>query len=268
MDCIIKAYRRLVLWLAGCLLVVVLSFPVASRSEILETICREDGSHPVDISELVEEAEATGMPPSTLNRLLVKGHASQAFADQLRRLLCIVVQAEEDGLSPDPLFEKLDEGLGKHVSLPQIVQVIEHNVDEMRFAQSILSAGKEPELEDEKVTRIAKAMAAGLPRDKLRHLFTSYDDVPIEMRVVAVEISAFAAVIGYDAVLLDRIITMGLTARSFTDDWAFFVKVISRARKKGISDERVAEKALEALEKKRSLNDLISSLGIQSRRSE
>lgn len=215
-----------------------------------------------DLKPIVAEAEATGMPPSTLNRLLVKGYQDQTSARELARLLCVIVQAEEDGLSPDLLFAKLDEGLGKRASLPRISAVIKDKVDDMKFAQRMVSDGKEPQLEDDKVTRLAKAMSAGLSRQKLNHLFIRHAGVPMEMRVVAAEIMAYGGVAGYDAQLMDQIVKEGLASEALSDDWAFLIKVISKARKKNISDQRMADEAVKTLTRRGSLNDFILALGM------
>ena len=78
------------------------------------------------------------MSASTLKKLLAKGYQSRTSAEDLARLLCQVVQAEERGLPPDSLFETIDEGLGKRASLERITAVVVTKISDMLFAQKIL----------------------------------------------------------------------------------------------------------------------------------
>lgn len=255
-------YRRFVHGLAYLWLVAAVWVPPFGHADLLDDMCGPGEDSTLELKPLVAEAEATGMPPSTLNRLLVKGYQDQSSARELAQLLCVIVLAEEDGLSPDLLFAKLDEGLGKRASLSRISAVIEDKVDDMKFAQRILSDGKEPALEDDNVTRLAKAMSAGLSRQKLNLLFHRYAGGSMEMRVVAAEIMAYGGAAGYDAQLLDQIVKAGLTYEAFSDDWTFLIKLISKSRKKNISDQRLADEAVKTLTRKGSLNDLIAALGM------
>ena len=258
-----KKYPLTVLALTCICLAQLYDEPSLGYGDILEEMCRPDSESGFELKPLVEEAEATGMPTSTLKRLLVKGYQDHASSRELGRLLCIIVQAEEDGLPPELLFAKLDEGLGKRAPLSRIASVIEHKVDDMKYARRLLSGSEEPKMEDNNVTRVATVMAAGLPESKLDTIFSKYADVPVDMRVVAVEITAYGGIIGYDAQLLDQIVRTGLTSQAFFREWAFLVKVISKAKKKNISDQRITTEAVRTLSRKGRLNDLITALGMK-----
>ena len=246
-------------------LTLLMSIPMASQASILDDLCQLDSNAPIAMEALVEEAEATGMPASTLKRLLVKGYQDDAATRELARLLCIIIQAEEDGLPPDLLFVKVEEGLAKRVTLANITPVIADKVDDMRYAQSLISAGVEPQLEDDNVTRIVKAMSAGLTRQELQKLFDPAYTVPVDMRVVAAEIKAYGNTIGYDTQLLDQIVTTGLKSTAFSEDWAYLIKLISKAKKQNITDQRIAQEAINTLSQRGTLNDLITSLGMDPR---
>lgn len=240
-------------------------WPICGNAELLDDLCMMDSNATVKIKPLVEEAEATGMPASTLNRLLVKGYQDQASVKTLGRLLCIVVRAEEEGLPPDLLFEKLDEGLGKRASLAHIASVVANKVDDMKFARSLLSETAEPKAEDDNVTRIANVLATGISRLRLEALFRRNSLAPVQMRVIASEIMAYGRVVGYDRQLLSQVVKAGMTYQAFTDEWAYFVKVISKARRKDLSDRYVAKEAIKTLSGKETLDSLIVNLGMNPR---
>lgn len=249
--------------LAGLSVLVLFGVPALSDGSMLDELCRPNTDGAYEIVSLSEEAEATGMPSHILQRLLAKGYKNQAAAKELAELLCLIIRVEEEGFLPDLLFLKLEEGLAKNASLSGIKSAIQKKVDDMAFAQRLLSGKGKPKVEDINVTRIARAMSAGLPRRELRTVFSMKGDIPLDMRVTAAEVMAYGAAAGYDNRLLDQIVKTGLTHRSFHDEWSFFVKVIAKARKKNISDQRVADQAIQTLSQKGSLNDLISALGMK-----
>ena len=67
--------------------------PPGARSALLETLCPPEEDSPIVMQSLIEEAEATGMPPSTLNRLLIKGYRPStgccAPSSRPRRVGCL-----------------------------------------------------------------------------------------------------------------------------------------------------------------------------------
>ena len=235
--------------------------PVVSWGSILDDICQVDTETPIDISQIVEEAEATGMPVSTLNRLLVKGYVDKPSTKELSNLLCVIIEAEEDGLTPDLLFTKVDEGLAKKATLVQISSVIKAKVDDMKFAQNLLNNGAEPQPEDTRVERLAKALSAGLTRPELTFIFIQ--KAPENMKVVAAEIKTYGKAIAFDPQLLDLIIETGISEQSLSEDWSYLIKVISLARKKNISDAQIAQKAVYSLTEKLPLSHLSACLGLK-----
>ncbi len=236
--------------------------PSTAPGDMLDSLCSSETDSAVVMQSIVEEAEATGMPPSTLNRLLIKGYQTRDSVATLSRLLCAIVLAEEAGLPPAPLFRKLDEGLGKRAPLSRIVEVVQAKVDDMKFIQTLVSGEEEPRLEDDNVERLANTLSAGLTKEELKSLFDLVYDDPVGMRVVAAEIKAYGRAIGFSEPLLDQINASGLASQSFTDDWSFFVKVASSARKQNISFHRISAQAVKVLGQKGSLADLSESLGL------
>ena len=85
------------------------------------------------------------------------------------------------------------------------------------------------------------------------------------MRVVAAEIKAYGNTIGYDTQLLDQIVTTGLKTTAFSEDWAYLIKLISKAKKQNITDQRIAQEAINTLSQRGTLDELITSLGMDPR---
>lgn len=228
----------------------------------LEPLCRPDALPETVIESLVEEAEAAGMPEDTLNRLLAVGYREVEASETLRILLCVIVQAEEDGLPPGLLFETLAEGLGKKVPLPRILAVIRTRVEDLEYARSLLAGGPTGEIDNPDVERVARVLALGNSRKEISAIFGSDVDAPDGMRVIAVEILGYGRAMGIDRELIDRVNREGLARRAFSPDWAYFVKVVSAARKAGIPDARVADTAVEVLSENGTLDELIGELGL------
>lgn len=257
-----KAYVSVTLLLTGLWSLAMCGLPAGTYGAMLDELCQPDAEGSYDIPSLAEEAEAAGMPSGLLRRLLIKGYQDQTATNEMGRLLCIIVQMEEGGFLPDPLFLKLEEGLAKNASLSNIILAIERKIDDMQFAQRLISGEGKPKSEDDNVIRIARAMSAGLTRQKLQSLFSKYADAPVDMRVTAAEILAYGGAIGYAPRFLDLIVKTGLTARSFGDEWSFFVKVIVKARKQKVSDQQLADETIKTLSRNGTLNDLIRALGM------
>lgn len=251
------------LWLA----LFCLAFQVAgigvTHADLIGDLCDAKTDPALVIEALVEEAEATGMPPSTLNRLLAVGYRDAQSLVDLRTLLCTIIIMEERGLPPEPLFEKLEEGLGKRVPLKDIQTVIMRQAVKLQYAQDLLSGEKEPLMDDANVERIAALLDTGLYREDLDHLFGPAFSSSTDMRVVAAEILGYGTIAEFPRSELDRIVSTGLTSNALTPEWSFFIKVIKEARKQDIPDQKTAAAAVKILSENQSMDHLIEHLGLE-----
>ena len=95
MVCSGKAYN---FWyaLTGLWLIALCGVPVQTHGAMLDDLCSPDTNGAYEISLLAEEAEATGMPPRLLRRLLAKGYRNQASAKELGQLLCLFSAASKN----------------------------------------------------------------------------------------------------------------------------------------------------------------------------
>lgn len=233
---------------------------------LVEDLCDPQIPYEIVIESLVEETEATGMPESTLNRLLVVGHRDPGTTEDIRRLLCVIVKAEEDGLPPGMLFRKLEEGLGKRVPLPRILNVIEKKIDDLNFARSLLAQGEDPLIDDPLVERVAKVLSLGVSKAEVTELFGPAFAAPQSMRVVGAEILGYGRNIDFASPLIEQVVASGLKSQSFTSEWIYFIKVISEARKQKIPDSVIADTAIQVLEENGSLEELVGELGLTERK--
>ncbi len=234
-------------------------------ADLIGGLCDANTDPAMVIEALVEEAEATGMPPATLNRLLAVGYRDPEAAVDLKSLLCTIITMEERGLPPEPLFEKLEEGLGKKVPLKNIQTVITHQAEKLQYAQTLLSGKKEPLMDDVNVERIAALLDIGVSRDELDTLFGPAYSSPTAMRIVAAEILGYGTIAGFPQLELNQVVSAGLTSRSLTPEWSFFIMVIKEARKQGIADERISAAATKILSKNKPMDDLIAQLGLEGK---
>lgn len=223
-----------------------------------------DAEYPPEsaIESLVDEAEATGMPEKTLNRLLAVGYRGNGTSGHLRDILCAVVLAEEEGLPPGLLFDKLEEGLGKRVALPRILTVIRYKVDDLRFARKLLAAGQSNLVDDPNVDRIARVLSLGVPRGEMSELFRQSKQTPVDMFVIAAEILGFGRTLEFAPPLVQEVIAAGLQYRAFTPEWVYFTKVVTEARRRGIPDDKTAGTAVAVLSENGTLDELIGELGL------
>lgn len=253
-------------WLAAVWLTIQAAAVGVAHADLIGDLCDANADPTLVIESLVEEAEATGMAPSTLNRLLAVGYRDSESVVDLKLILCTIVILEEKGLPPEPLFEKLEEGLGKRVPLKSIQTAIIIQGEKLQYAQTLLAGGKEPLADDVNVERIADLLDIGVTRDELGRLFGPAFSAPTDMRVVAAEILGYGTISGFPQRELNRVTTTGLKFRSLTPEWSFFIKVIQEARTQGIPDETTASAAVRTLAEKEPMEDLITALKLERKR--
>ena len=236
------------------------------HADLIGDLCNNATEPSQVIEALVEEAEATGMPPATLNRLLAVGYRNDSAIVDLRRILCTIVIMEERGLPPEPLFRKVEEGLGKRVDLNTIHEVILRQAEKLQYAQTLVAGGREPRVDDDNVKRVADLLEMGVSRQDLDHLFGPAFQAPTDMRVVAAEIVGYGTMVGFPRNDLNRIAASGLKFRSLSPEWTFFIKVVKEARAQGISDDKTALAAIRTLSDKESMDRLIAFLKLDRNR--
>ncbi len=230
--------------------------------KLLDRHCNIDVPPEEAIASLADEVEAAGMPGNTLKRLLKVGYREKDSVEDLRDILCLIVQAEEDGLPPGLLFETLEEGLGKCVPLGRILAVIEKKRSDLEYARSLQLDGRRDQVDNPDVERVATVLSLGVSRKELAALFGYDYKAPNHMRVIATEILGYGKAMGFDPVLLERVVKTGLTQEAFTSDWAYFIKVASESRRNDIPDSLVAETAINVLLEHGALDELIGELGV------
>jgi hypothetical protein len=217
------------------------------------------------IEHLVDEAAAAGMSEALLNRLLAVGYRNERDPEALRQILCVVIQAEEDGLPPAMLFEKIEEGLGKQVPLPKILPVVQARVGDLAQARTMLT-GRKPDLTDDPdVERVARVLAMQVPAAEVARLLDSVPSTPLAMRVIAVEILGYGQAMQLAPELIQQVIQTGMANRAFTPDWAYFVKVVAAARKRGLPDKETVAAAVAVLGENGTIEELAGELDLKIR---
>jgi len=217
------------------------------------------------VEHLAREAEAAGMSDALLNRLLAVGYRDDLAAEALRQLLCAVIEAEDSGLPPALLFEKIEEGIGKRVPLPKVLAVIQERVADLALARRLLTGQKTELTDDPDVERVARVLAMPVPHAEVARLIESRPEIPLAMRVIAVEITGYGQAIQLAPELINQVIQTGLENRAFTPDWAYFIKVVAAARKRGLPDGQTVEAAIAVLGENGSIDELAGELNLNIR---
>ena len=91
------------------------------------------------VANAVKEAQAVGVPTTTLNQLLAVGYENQLEPAALVGFIQILIDARRDGIPLEPFSNKVEEGLAKHVPHSTIQQVLIRKLEDYRFTHSLIA---------------------------------------------------------------------------------------------------------------------------------
>ena len=219
------------------------------------------------LTELVEEVRAAGVTDSTLNRLLMAGVENRELFNAMPEILCFLIRAHNKNLPLEPLTNKIEEALAKRIPAAKIIAVLKNEIDDLIFARELVrqSLHSEESVHSESIIRLSEILRAGISNEELRSFFESTSTAPLSMRIVGAEIMAYCRQIHFDPDIIQKIIDAGIQHEGFTSDWRYLAKVIATAKKRGLSDELIGKTAIEILNEKRSVKDLMTELGFTDR---
>ncbi|MBW1980522.1 MAG: hypothetical protein JRJ12_04830 [Deltaproteobacteria bacterium] len=228
-------------------------------------------AEPLDSQTIVslEQTRASGVPEAILKRVLAAASDHSLPNKDLAALLVILREAQQEDIPVAPLAAKVEEGLVKHVPPEVIIRVLRQKCGDYRFVRQIFmntdAAKSGSRLSADDFTRLVTSLDAGLTRQELQEFITSAPVAPPPMLARAVEVFALLRQINYDATLARDVLYTGLSHQSFTQPWTYLARVVSAARKRGISDHKIAAAASEALEQERPMRDFMTTIGFTSR---
>jgi hypothetical protein len=224
----------------------------------------------VDLSGTVRAAEAAGIPPGTLNRLLALGYEQKWEPAKTEKLLRTLIRVQQSGFPLQPFVSKIDEGFAKRIDPSKIAQVLEKKEDDYRFSQSLLTDRsrkldqKEPSVPTEDRIRLSELLNAGLERQDLKQLLEEAPSAPLPVLIRSAELLAALRQIRFDARLAGQIVSSGLKQNYFTANQADFGRIIAVARSRGVTDKDITTAALAIIQSHSPTSQLASRLGISS----
>lgn len=220
-----------------------------------------------DLTEIVEAVRAAGVSDTTLNRLLLAGVENRALFNAMPEILCFLIRAHKENFPLEPLIYKIEEALAKRVQADKIITVLKREIENLDFARKLVRETLQPEekLHSEAIIRLAEILRAGITKKEMDTFFKRTSVAPLPMRIVGVEIMAYCRQIHVDPDMIKKIIDAGIQHEGFTSDWRYLAKVIATARKRGLSDQRIGDTTIGVLEKKGSVNYLMTELGFTDR---
>jgi len=211
----------------------------------------------------LESAKRQGIPEDILNYLLAYSVENSLDSDHAVHVIQILTNAKENGLSLAPFKDKIREGISKHVAPGRIEEGLKELLSDQQFARDLLKEKFKASQKQSETTlqSLVESLELGLSRQEIRSICESAPSVPPEMLAIAVRNMAYLKQIGFDAELGDRILSTGLANKSLTAGWSPFYRLVVAAKRKGISESVIARTAVEALQEKNDLRQVMKKLG-------
>jgi len=215
------------------------------------------------VAKALTAAREAGLSEEEINQTLAYGYDVRISNDNAIELLGILTDAKQQGFSIDPLLEKIDEGLAKRVSFEIIKAVLRKKIRDYQFILDLYknnNPGGEVVLTT--IQRAADGIDLGLEYQELESLFNGIRDVPVEMYEVAAVNLAFLKQLNFKSDLSKRMLRAGLEHNCLGPGWIDFFKIVEAGKKKGISEDEIAQTAIKIFEQNQGINDFARALGL------
>ncbi len=222
-----------------------------------------------NVADAVKEARTTGVSDTTLNHLLTLGYENQVDSQAMVHFIKILTAAQREEIPLEPFSNKIEEGLAKRVPVAVIQQVLTKKIEDYRFTLSLLreistKQGKKQTLPPEYLLRFSESLSCGISRENLRTLLErGVSSSPLSTLAMAVEMFASLEQNKFNPVAAQQIAFAGIKEDYFTPERRTFSRIILTAKQKGMDDQKIATIAIETIQRKGSLQDLASRLGVK-----
>jgi hypothetical protein len=223
-----------------------------------------------NLTEVVKEAQDSGVPPKTLNSLLSLGYANQVDPSSMAGFVRTLVEVKRQNLPLDPFVAKIEEGLAKRVSPSVVQQVLTKKRDDYVFTQSTLTTvlkkrGQDQPIASEHLIRISESLACGVTRQTMKsHVEQAPPSATLGQIAMSLEMSASLEQHKFDREAVQRISLAGLKENYFSPETRDLGRVLVAAKQKGVSDQKIASTILEGIQRKESVMDMASRLGVKA----
>lgn len=204
------------------------------------------------------------MPDSSVESVRSLVDETKVSDGQGASLVSPLLDACVEQLPVSPLADKLAEGLTKRVSPVFISRALNKRLESYRFARALLMTRK-GSLDADALAVIGAGVDEGVSREDFEVYVSEFSIVPNEQFLTGLNIVSLNGQVGFSPELSRRIIRYGLSNESLGADWAYFVRIILTARKRGVDDETIAAAAVDVLSDGGIVSDVIEKLGFTGR---
>jgi hypothetical protein len=221
-----------------------------------------------NVGDAVKEAQAAGVPPTLLNHLLTLGYENQVEPQAMMRFIQTLTEVRREEFPVEPFTNKIEEGLAKRVPVSVIQQVLSKKLEDYRFTLSLIKdnskkQGKRQTIPPEYLLRFSESLSCGISRENLRLLLESaFFSSPLPTLAMAIEMLASLEQNQVNPATAQQIVIAGLKENYFTPDKRDFSRIIVIAKQKGVSEQTIANVAIDTIQNKGTIQDIASRLGI------
>jgi hypothetical protein len=222
-----------------------------------------------NVADAVKEARTAGVSSATLNHLLTLGYENQVDSQAMVLFIKTLTAARQEEIPLEPFSNKIEEGLAKRVPVAVIQQVLTKKIEDYRFTLSLLrdlsaKQGKKQTIPPEYLLRFSESLSCGISRENLRALLErGLSSSSLSTLAMAVESFASLEQNKFNPVAARQIAFAGIKEEYFTPERRTFSRILLTAKQKGMEDQKIAAIATETIQRKGSLQDLASRLGVK-----
>lgn len=215
--------------------------------------------------ESVRQGAVTcGVSAESVDRIETLRSSGKATDEMAESLLSPLLAACVEQLPLAPLQDKLAEGTAKHVPPPFIVRALNKLLGEYRFARQLLMTTR-GSASPEALSTIGEGLDKGVPREDFETYVHQYSELSEEVFTTGVTMISLQGQADFSYALSKRIIDRGVQTGELSSGWKYFVRIILAARKRGMTDERIADAAVAVMDAGGSVSDVMNELGFTSR---
>jgi hypothetical protein len=221
-----------------------------------------------NVADAVKEAQAGGVPPTLLNHLLTLGYENQVETQAMMGFIQTLTEVRREEFPVEPFTNKIEEGLAKRVPVSVIQQVLSKKLEDYRFTLSLIKdnlkkQGKRQTIPPEYLLRFSESLSCGISRENLRLLLeNAFFSSPLPTLAMAIETLASLEQNQVNPATAQQIVIAGLKENYFTPDKRDFPRIIVIAKQKGVSEQTIANVAIDTIQSKGTVQDIASRLGI------
>lgn len=209
-------------------------------------------------------ARKCGVFVGTVDDLRSRVSAGALSDDQAAGLLSPLLDACVDQLPVAPFEDKLAEGLSKRVPPQRIIPVLEKWLAQYRFARKLLLTTRGT-LPGEGLLLLGEGLTKGVPERDFEAYMKDFGGQPETSFLTGLAMTSYQGQAGFDPAQTRRILTQAAANGSIGPEWRYFVRIILAARKRGVSDQAIADAAVATLRDGKSVNDVVTRLGFTGR---